>query len=220
MLIPGRPDRRVGARWRSLVEHRGLLVPDGRNAASSMPWPTVPLWSGRCGGVRRCNARFAVGVTLLSVLEAGRDADVGSWRSSPTSTPAWVDAAVDDVGSMSFGDLIDAAVYTAVIESGPWITDAPTNVASAYRHAEARTSIAEAVNDRFGEALHAPLDRAARQWWTDGSSWFEQLMPLFRNFERVYRAGQFTWAACRASCDDGNDHRAERCLHERNDVLS
>ncbi|MCA1703477.1 MAG: hypothetical protein LC808_09550 [Actinobacteria bacterium] len=135
-----------------------------------------------------------LGVTLLSVLEVGCDADVGWWRSSPTSTPAAVDAAVDAVASMSFGELIDAAVYTGVIKSGPWISDAPTIVAGAYRHAEARTSIAEAVNDRFGEALHAPLDRAAQQWWTDGSSWFEQLMPLFRKFDRVYGAGQFTWA--------------------------
>ena len=135
-----------------------------------------------------------LGVTLLSVLEAGRDRDAGWSRSSPTSTPGAVDAAVDAVGSMSFGELVDAAVYAGVIESGPWISDAPAKIASAYRYAEARTPIAEAVNDRFGEALHAPLDRAAQQWWTDGSSWFEPLVPLFRKFDDVYGAGQFTWA--------------------------
>ena len=134
-----------------------------------------------------------LGVSLLAVLEGGSDAH-GWSSSSGTSTPASVAAAVDAVGSMTFGRLIDVAVSTAVIECGPWISDAPSKVAAAYRHAEARVPIACAIDEHFGDMLHAPLDRTAQQWWSDGPAWFESLAPLFREFEHVYGAGQFTWA--------------------------
>jgi hypothetical protein len=150
-----------------------------------------------------------LGVTLLSVIEAGRDLESGWSRSSATTTPGSVAAAVDAVGSMSFGELVEAAVYTGVIESGPWISEAPAKIATAYRHAEARAPIAEAVNDGFGEALHAPLDRAAQQWWTDSSRWCESLIPLFREFEHVYGAGQFSWAGLWTVTDPPREAHAQ-----------
>lgn len=136
-----------------------------------------------------------LGVTLLAVLESGADAD-GGWtgRSSATSTAETVASAVEAVGTMSFGQFVDAAVYTSVLESGPWIGSAPLNVANAYRNAEARAPIAEAILDRFGEALHAPLDRGAQQWWTDDQLCREPVTQRFVDYEQVYGAGQFTWA--------------------------
>ena len=66
--------------------------------------------------------------------------------------------------------------------------------AHAYLHAEARAPIAEAVGGRFGDQLHAPLDRGRQQWWTDENAFSDRVAPLFRRFEHVYDAGQFTWA--------------------------
>ena len=134
-----------------------------------------------------------LGVTLLAVLEAGRDSDAG-WTATPSLTsPARVAAAVDAVGSMPFGGLVDAAVYAGLIHAGPWIGDAPDTVATAYRNAEARAPIAAAIEDRFGDVLHAPIDLDAQQWWTVSSAWVESLAPLFRDFDRVSGAGQFTY---------------------------
>ena len=135
-----------------------------------------------------------LGVSLLATLEAGPAAHGGWSGAAPVTSPDGVAAAVDAVGSISFGDLAAAAVSTGMSVSGPWIGDAPDDVASGYRHAGARAPIAQALNDRFGERLHAPLDLDAQEWWTDNSSWFESLVPLFRDFERVDGAGQFTWA--------------------------
>lgn len=66
--------------------------------------------------------------------------------------------------------------------------------ASAYRHAEARGPIAEALNDRFATALHEPIARHAQQWWTTGNVLVGRVAPLFRDYEQVYGAGQFSWA--------------------------
>ena len=40
-----------------------------------------------------------------------------------------VAAAVDRIGEMSFGSLVEAAVFAAVSESGPWVGDAPAKIA-------------------------------------------------------------------------------------------
>lgn len=135
-----------------------------------------------------------LGVSWLAVLEAGSFGDQGWAVTSPRSDPAAVSAAVDLIREMSFGTLINAAVYAAVVESGPWMADAPAKIAAAYQQAEQRAPIAEAVAGRFGDELGAPLDRTAQQWWTDGSPWIESLAPLFGRFGDVYGAGEFTTA--------------------------
>src|SRR5262245_29826060 len=109
----------------------------------------------------------------------------GWWTTSPTSDPASVAAALDLTGEMSIGTLMDAAVHAAVIESGPWMGNAPAKIAAAYRQAERRVPIVEAIAERFADELGAPLDRTAQQWWTDGSPWIESLVPLFRRFDEV-----------------------------------
>ena len=93
------------------------------------------------------------------------------------SDPASVAAAVGLIGEMSFGTLVDAAVYAGVVESGPWMGDAPAKVAAAYEQAERRAPIAEAVAKRFGDELHAPLDHTSQQWWTDSPPWNESRLP-------------------------------------------
>jgi hypothetical protein len=137
-----------------------------------------------------------LGVTLLAVLEsrAGRPE---KWRLRFESSSASVDAAVDAVESMSFGDFVDLAVLTEVIHVGPWIGEAPATAAGSYRDALKRVPIAEAVNRRFGAQLHQPIGRDAQQWWVDWNvpdAWLDRLAPLFRRFDDVYGAGQFTWA--------------------------
>lgn len=142
-----------------------------------------------------------LGVSWLAVLEAGPTEGGGWSTTSPTSDPASVAAAVDLIGEMSFGTLMDAAVYAAVVESGPWMSDALTRIAAAYRQAERRVPIVEAIAERFADELGAPLDRTAQQWWTDGSPWIESLVPLFRRFDDVYGAGEFTWAGLWTATD-------------------
>lgn len=142
-----------------------------------------------------------LGVSWLAVLEAGAIRGDGWSTTSPRSDPASVAAAADLVGEMSFGSLMDAAVYAAVTESGPWIGDAAARIAAAYEQSERRAPIAAAVAERFGDELEAPLDRTAQQWWTDGSPGIESLAPMFRRFDDVYGAGEFTWAGLWTSTD-------------------
>lgn len=105
-----------------------------------------------------------------------------------------VSAAAEAVSGMSFGALVELAVLTGWHDVGPWICDAGETVAVAHSQAEARAPIAEALEARFGAALHEPIEREAQQWWTTGEPRVDRLAPLFRNYELVYGAGQFTWA--------------------------
>jgi len=98
------------------------------------------------------------------------------------------------IEAMSFGELVDLAVFSAVNDIGPWVPGAPLTAAMAYRDARARAPVAVAIDRRFGAALHSRIDTNAQQWWTTNGSWSHKLAPLFRDFERVYGAGQFTWA--------------------------
>ncbi len=135
-----------------------------------------------------------LGVALLARLESrfGHPDEYDLHRAA--SEPFAVRAAVEKVATMTFGDLVEAAVLAGETDSGPWISDAPSTVASAYRNAEARVPIAEAIDARFGVELHAPIDRRSQQWWTADRFSADELAPLFRDFDTVYDAGQFTWA--------------------------
>ena len=132
-----------------------------------------------------------LGVSWLAVLEAGGSGDRGWSSTSPVADPSSVSAAVDRVGQMSFGSLVEAAVFAGVFESGPWMGDAPEKIAAAYRQADRRAPIVEAVVERFGDRLHAPLDRDLQQWFSDGSPWLESIAPLFGPLDEVYGAGEF-----------------------------
>ncbi len=134
-----------------------------------------------------------LGVALLARLEAEATRPEGYSRISGTS-PSRVKAAVAFVEEMSFGDFVKVAVHTGYMDVGPWISDAPQTAALAYRDALARTPIAVAISDRFGEALHSRLNGDAQQWWVTSGPWNYTLAPLFQKFEHVYEPGQFTWA--------------------------
>ena len=129
-------------------------------------------------------AASPLGVTLLAVLESRTRRPEGYALSLETS-PASVAAAVEMPEMMSFGAFADLGVLTGSIYVGPWISDAPSTVAAAYHHAAARLAIAEAVAERFANELHAPLGRAAQQWWTDGAAGIASLAPLFDRFDAV-----------------------------------
>lgn len=117
------------------------------------------------------------------------------------NTPQSVAAAVEAVERMSFGELVEVAVLAGVIDVGPWIPDAAETAAAGYRHAHERAPIAEALNDRFATALHEPIARQAQQWWTTEDLPVDRLAPLFRHYEQVYGAGQFSWAGLWTATD-------------------
>ena len=141
-----------------------------------------------------------LGVSWLAVLEICRPGEQGWSATSPVADPASVAAAVDLIGEMSFGTLVDAAVF-AGFESSPWMGDAPAKIAAAYRQAERRAPIAEAVAERFGDQLHAPLDHSSQQWFTDGSPYAESLISRFERFDDVYGAGEFPLAGLWTATD-------------------
>ena len=142
-----------------------------------------------------------LGVSWLAVLEAGGSGDERWPATSPIADPAAVSAAVDLIGEMSFGRLVESAVFAAVFESGPWMVDAPAKIAAAYEQADWRAPIAEAVSERFGDQLHAPIDHGSQQWFTDGSPGLESLAPLFGGFDDVYGAGEFPLAGLWTATD-------------------
>ena len=82
-----------------------------------------------------------LGVSWLAVLEAGLLGSGGRSPTSPVSDPSSVSAAADRVGKMSFGSLVNAAVFAGLVESGPWMGDAPAKITAAYQQAERRAPI-------------------------------------------------------------------------------
>jgi hypothetical protein len=106
-----------------------------------------------------------VGVALLAKLDGIHRRD-GAWFGGPKGAdPETVSAAVEAVAGLSVGSLIAVTLEAAQDIAGPWMPKAPEELAEAYRCAEARASIAEAVAARFGPVLHQPVDRAAQEWW-------------------------------------------------------
>ena len=83
------------------------------------------------------------------------------------------------------------------LDVGPWMSTAP--VRRRPRLSPRRRScppIAEAVAGSIGVQPRMPLDRTLQQWWTDehAATFVLRSAPLFRRFEDVHDAGQFTWA--------------------------
>src|SRR5207302_11009787 len=79
--------------------------------------------------------------------------------------PEAVARAVDAVGELTIGSLIALALEGAHDIAGPWIPKAATELAKAYRCADGRAAIAEALATRFASALHSGVDRSAQEWW-------------------------------------------------------
>lgn len=147
-----------------------------------------------------------LGLTLLAELQLGTlDApiDVPDDLIAADPEPAAVVAAAQRVRAMTLDELL-TIVLRLMVTYGPWNPPAPRFVAHAYRYADARRSIAEAVAARFGTALHRPIDLDLQQWWwTFGGdrSWEVEMAPLFVDFANVYETGQFTWAGLRTVTD-------------------
>jgi hypothetical protein len=135
-----------------------------------------------------------VGAALLALVEGTVRSDLPWWELPSDSDPDDVRLAADQVRTWSFGALATAAVSASYLHTGPWMSSAPAVAATAYRHAEARRAIADAIASSFGVALHRPVDLDAQEWWHSrvGSSALVN-QPRFRSFEDVYGAGQFTW---------------------------
>ncbi len=134
------------------------------------------------------------GVALLAALEGEVRSDVPGWRMPTDRDSGAVAAAADMVSARSFGSLLALAVDVAVVRVGPWISTAADELSTAHRHAEQRAPIAQAIADRFGDELHATLDAGGQQWWHSGRTDAYFMARRFRDFDRVYGAGQFTEA--------------------------
>jgi len=134
-----------------------------------------------------------VGVAWLAELERAQHDD--PWRLDPAlpADPRAVASAADAVAGASFGSLLVAAI-DASIHVGPWTADAPRAAAAAYAQAGARRTIAEAIDARFGDALHAPLAAGSQEWWwsAEGDDVVEPAGEFVLG--DVYGAGQFSWA--------------------------
>jgi hypothetical protein len=136
-----------------------------------------------------------VGVTWLGLLEADARDDV-PWRLIPADThPDAVAKAAEAVRTGTLGSVLAPAINGGYMEVGPWIPYAAEVAATAYRGAEGRRPIAEALADRFGQELHASVDPDAQQWWhSDHRAEGFFAKPRFQAFDEVYGAGQFTQA--------------------------
>jgi len=94
------------------------------------------------------------GVTLLDRLEAEA---LGVWLPAdclPDSDPDAVASATEKISRAAFGSVLDTALQAGMWLTGPWVGDAPENLALAYRHAAQRRPIAEAFVERFWSELH------------------------------------------------------------------
>jgi len=149
--------------------------------------------SGRTEGFVDAILAAPLGVALLARLESRASRPHG-YTPIADSSPGRVEAALAFVEAMSYGEFVKLVTYSAVIDVGPWIVDAPLTAAVAYRDAPERAPIAVAIAERFGEALRGGLDVNVQQWWTTNGSWSHKLAPLFGDFGHVYGAGQFSWA--------------------------
>ena len=139
-----------------------------------------------------------VGASLLAHLEAGRWTQ-RRWEPSEVEVAhrGRVADAVAAVTSMSFGELLVVALRAA-FAVGPWTAGAEELVTAAYRCAEDRAPIAEAIADRFGPSLAAPVDRARQErWFREPPGEGDEARRQAEDLTDVYENGEFTWASVR-----------------------
>ena len=147
------------------------------------------------------------GVVLLAALEGPHHVPTALSFVPMSSAPGAVELAVEDVRQMTFGALMATAVEAAAWAAGPWMSDAPQQVAASYRLAEARAPIARAIVERFGTELEQPAASGDQVWWISDvdagrRGWFQR--PLFQDFADTYDGGEFTFAGL-FTCTDPPD---------------
>lgn len=136
------------------------------------------------------------GVALLESLERAQHGDV-NWSEGPIdSDPIAVRAAVEAVGSMSFGTLAQHLVSGAERVAGPWRSDSMRDVTSAFESAAMRTEIAEAVVRRFGAMLEGAVLIDEQEWWLAADD-AATTTPVFAGSLGDYCCGEFTWNSVR-----------------------
>jgi hypothetical protein len=135
-----------------------------------------------------------VGVTLLDRLEAEARDDWLSFDCLPDSIPAAVAAAREMMSQASFGSILDTALRAGMWLTGPWVGDAPENLALAYRHAPLRRPIAEAFAERFWSELHGSVQGGStQQWWEFRDRLDDPARVQRPDYEVVYGNGEFTF---------------------------
>jgi hypothetical protein len=136
------------------------------------------------------------GAALLARLELEHRPDRRPFWLPPSSDPTAVDRAVQQVATMSFGQLAALAVESLEWDVGPWVSDATENAANAYLGAAGRRPIAEAIVERFGALLEAPIDLSRQEHWDccaghGRAGWRDH----FDEAVGVYCCGEFTFDA-------------------------
>lgn len=104
-------------------------------------------------------------VTLASLVAGGLRAQCLYDLGLCEADRAGIERAIADVEHASFAEFAEVAVYAALRFAGPHHHDAPSNVAHALRMSSACRPLADAVVDRFAEALVAEMARPQQQWW-------------------------------------------------------
>jgi hypothetical protein len=138
------------------------------------------------------------GVLLLAWLEAEHHSDRSIGHEVENSDPLAVARAVESVSLMSFGEVVTHLVDAATRLGGPWNPTAVANLTHGYQHAAARLEIADAVASRFEQDLRDGPDLPNQEFWNCGHH-LGASSASFRDFDRVYDNGEFTWAAVRTA---------------------
>ena len=210
-----RGDRRAVARRRRIgprdggagdrSRSRGARPPRRRRQHLTPPTRTrdAPVGAGSYRGAVTVTDGFVeamlqapLGVALLARLEASvrNPEGYGLMMQAEDPVPGAVAATVEAVAAMSFDELVRLIVVTGYLDVGPWMSTAPAVAAHAYRHADALAPIAEAVAAASAPSSTPRSTAAASSGGRTSTPNLDRVAPLFRRFEQVYDAGQFTWA--------------------------
>lgn len=135
--------------------------------------------------------RSPAGAALLDSLERTHRDDARPFEALRNSDPVAVWAAVDAVGTMLFGDLVQHLVSAAEHIVGPWMSDAMANLTAALKSAPARTEIAEAVVSRFSPELNRTVALEEQQWWLAAND-LDHAGPVFAGRRHDYCCGEFS----------------------------
>ena len=133
------------------------------------------------------------GVALVAHAEAEQREYVFPWDSPRDSDPAAVERAVEQVTTMSFGELLAWAVAAAELLAGPWSGSSQEELPWCYQLAPERRPIAVAISDRFEAALGGPSISMANSGGSPRSPTDTSPSLCSETSRRVYGNGEFTW---------------------------
>jgi hypothetical protein len=133
------------------------------------------------------------GVAVLARLEAAQHADSRWWESPVEADPAAVERACRAVAHMTLGSLLSHAIEAAGTLAGPWMSDAPRDLARAYLVANERRPLAETISARFGPQLHAGAGAATQELWLDHAAPPRPTLVRFQDLQEGYSSGEFPW---------------------------